>query len=529
MSKACFLNTFFLLSLLFALAGPEPSQSRACRGNIVILYDNDPHCAIEGYACMAALKADCLEQGCEVAVTSSGDFAQGGSMGASSHGEHIVRLMNQVGYDVVTLGNHEFDYGLPQLEKLSRMLQADVVDCNLYDLQNNRRLFEPYTIRKMGHTKVAFVGVSTPDTYYSSSPSFFKDVSGRLRYGFCADSLCAVVQRSIDAARNEGADYVLLLSHLGDDPTAGIISPQLVAGIVGCDVVLDGHAHSVIEQREIADKAGHPVILTSTGTKFSHIGQLTITPQGRLSTKLISVKEYGRNDVATLGCIDSLKSVYTRMSGRTVGYSKVKLRINNEQGERLVRRSETNLGDFVTDAFRMVTGADIAFMNGGSIRADLPEGTVAFKDLFEVFPFESHVCVAELTGEVLLEALEHSVSFYPEEFGGFQQVSGLRFEFNPMLKPRVRSVQVLNRHTQTFEPLDRNKTYTLAHHDYHLKKHGNGFEMFSKARIVADEIMLDTEALEQYIRHFLNDTIGTEYAQPQQRFEISKLNSAHQP
>ncbi|MDO4948602.1 MAG: bifunctional UDP-sugar hydrolase/5'-nucleotidase [Bacteroidales bacterium] len=514
MSKAYLLKTFFLLSLLLAVACQKP------QADIVILYDNDPHCAVEGYACMAALKADYLDRGYEVAVTSSGDFAQGGSMGASSHGEYIVQLMNLVGYDAVTLGNHEFDYGMSQLRKLCGMLRADVVDCNLYDIQTNQRVFKPYTIKQLGHTKVAFVGVSTPDTYYSSTPTYFKDSSGRLRYGFCADSLCAVVQHSIDAAHIEGADYVVLLSHLGDDPAAGIISPQLIAGIVGCDVVLDGHAHSVIEQREIADKAGHPVILTSTGTKFANIGQLTITPQGRLTTRLVSVKESGGKDAATQACIDSLKEAFTLMSGRIVGYSKVKLRINDEHGERLVRRRETNLGDFLTDAFRTVTGADIAFMNGGSIRADIEEGAVTFKDLFEVFPFESHVCVAELTGKLLLEALEHSVSFYPEEFGGFQQVSGLRFEFDSSLKPRVRSVQVLNRQTHAFEPLNPDKTYTLAHHDYHLKKYGNGFEMFSKARIIADETMLDTDVLEQYIGHYLNDTIDAVYAQPQQRIAI---------
>ncbi len=490
------------------------------QADIVILYDNDPHCTIEGYAYMAALKAECIDRGCEVAVTSSGDFAQGGPMGGSSHGENIVRIMNMVGYDIVTLGNHEFDYGIPQLERLSHLLEADVVDCNFYDIRNNRRVFKPYTIRRMGHTKVAFVGISTPDTYYSSAPSHFKDASGQLRYGFCADSLCAVVQRNIDAARSKGAEYVVLLSHLGDDAEASITSPQLIAGISGCDVVLDGHAHSVIEHREVADKTGHPVILTSTGTKFAHIGQLTITPQGRMTTHLVSLKEYDRKDAATAACIDSLSNAYDQAMGTIVGNSSVKLRVNDEQGNRLVRRQETNLGDFVTDAFRTVTGADIAFMNGGSIRSDLQVGVVTKKALFEVFPFESHVCVAELTGELLLEALEHSVSFYPEEFGGFQQVSGLRFSFNPQQNPRVRSVQVFNRESNTFEPLDKAKTYTLAHHDYHLKKYGNGFEMFSKARIIADEIMLDTDALERYITHHLNDTIDARYAQPQQRIKV---------
>ena len=243
----------------------------------------------------------------------------------------------------------------------------------------------------------------------------------------------------------------------------------------GIDVVLDGHSHSVIPGTYLKNKKGEDVLLTSTGTKFQYMGKLTISPDGKFKTELIPTESYPKKDLSVEKVIEDIKEGYKKVSEQVIFTSDVKLASYDEEHNRLVRNQECNIGNFCTDAYRTVFGTDIAFLGGGSIRADLPKGNVTYNDLYTMFPFENGTCKGECTGELLLDILEFSVSIAPGEFGGFQQVSGMRFEYDSSIpspvvynanhdfdgvngERRVKKVEILNKETGKYEPLDPKKT-----------------------------------------------------------------------
>lgn len=498
--------------------------------DVVILYENDVHCGVDGYANFAALKSNMKATHKYVTVVSNGDFVQGESLGAASHGRNIIDIMNEVGYDYVTLGNHEFDYGIPRQMELMEELQAECLCCNFKDLRTGKPLYDSYRIVNYGDFDVAFLGMSTPYTINSSTPTYFKDDKGNYIYSFCIENFYDVVQKAVDAARKEGAEYVVVLSHLGDESEGegGVNSPSMIENTYGIDVVLDGHSHSVIPGTIMKNKKGEDVILTSTGTKFEYMGVLTISPNGKFTTELIPTATYNKGDYSVLKLISSIKEGYKKVSEQVVFTSDVKLAAYGNKGDRLVRNQETNIGNFCTDAYRTVFGTDIAFLGGGSIRADLPQGNVTYNDLYTMFPFENGTCKGECTGELLLDILEFSVSIAPGEFGGFQQVSGLRFEYDSSIpspvvynahhdfdgvngERRVKHVEILNKETGNYEPLDPKKIYTFAASSYVAIDHGDGFAMMDRCTNIQDLGVLDTDIILNFLENYKNKHVGTEY------------------
>jgi len=492
--------------------------------DIVILYDNDVHCSVDGYAKMAALKAEKQALSPYVTLVSAGDYVQGGSMGAASKGGYIVTIMNAVGYDYVTLGNHEFDYAIPRLKELAANLTATVLCCNLIDLEAGKRMFKPYEIVDYGGTKVAFIGGATPYSFNSSTPSYFQDDKGNYIYSLCADTYYDMFQNYVNDARNQGADYVVAITHLGDDVAYDPINSQeLARQTYGIDVILDGHSHSLVPERILTNKEGKPVKYSQTAAHFENMGVLTIRPDGTLSLQLIPTKDYSKEDPKVRRVIDSLKREYAALGARKIGYSEVLLPAKNADGDWLVRSQETTLGDFCADAFRTMLGTDIAFLGGGTLRKDLAAGDVRYDDIFNVLPFGNTCCIAELTGQDILDALEFGVAAYPTDFGGFPHVSGLKYTFDPSIESpvvynvnkafvkfdggprRISDVQVLNAKTGAWEPIDPARTYTVGGTTYHLRDAGDGYEML-KGR-GHDTGAEDVDQLEKYLNESLHGVI----------------------
>ena len=333
---------------------------------IVILYENDVHCAVEGYARMAGQRDAERQRTPYVTLVSCGDFAQGNTVGSLTNGEAIVRIMNAVGYDYLTVGNHEFDYTVPQMEHLSQLLTAQTLCCNfsrftpndanpnfqssISNLQSEKSLFPSYAIRNYSGTKVAFVGVATPSTFRSSTPTYFVDDEGNLLYDFHATDTYQCVQRAVDEARQKGAQFVIVLSHLGDDPEIAY-SRGLIAATHGIDVVLDGHAHHLLNERLVNDR-GDSVTLSSVATKFAYIGRLTIDKDNRLTTELLPISDCHRINQAVWDTIQAVQHELEARVNAPVGTAAFPLIDRDNQNNRLVRRQETNLGDFVADVAR---------------------------------------------------------------------------------------------------------------------------------------------------------------------------------
>lgn len=515
-----------MLVLIMVLAGCGTGNSTPAAKDIVILYTNDAHCGIEdgmGYQGLSAAKRALLAAGNKVLLVDNGDAVQGDTIGTLSKGEYIIDIMNKLGYDVATPGNHEFDYGMDQFNKLVEKADFDYISCNFVDKDGNPVL-KPYVIKEADGVKIAFVGISTPKTITTSTPTYFQDGNGNYIYGFMQDDtgekLYAAVQSAVDAARKEGAKYVIAMAHLGiETDCQPWTSSDVIVNTSGIDVVLDGHSHSTIAGDIVKNKEGKDVILTSTGTKLANIGCLTITADGKLSTALI-------NDDGMGDTIAEIKSGYEEIVNTVVASTKVELTVNDPvSGERMVRRQETNLGDLCADAYRAMSGADIAVVNGGGIRVSIPAGDITYGQIIAVHPFGNEMCVVEATGQQILDALEMGARNAPGECGGFLQVSGMSYEIDLNVEPtvevnadgmftgvsgeyRVKNVKVGD------EPLDLAKTYTLASHNYMLKSAGDGMAMFQGCTLLQDSVMIDNQVLINYIVDVLGGVVGEDYADP---------------
>ena len=504
---------------------------------IVILFESDVHCSVDGYTKLAALKEEMSASADYVGIVSSGDFIQGGNLGLVSKGEYIVNIMNIIGYDAVALGNHEFDYKTQRLHELAGMLDAVIVCANYRKTDTAEPVFEPYTIVSYGEVDVAYIGVITPDTITSSSPIQFKNDEGEYIYSFSGESLYETVQQSIDAAKNDGADYVIGLTHLGTEFVFEEWSAQtVIENTTGFDVVLDGHSHSVIPGMTLYDKSGKEVKLASTGYNLANVGKLTIA-DGKITTELISLADHGTTNAEVDSYVEKIKSEFSVLGERKVGVSEVELVISDENGKRLIRNNETNMGDICADAYRVMTGADIGMINGGGIRSGISVGDITFNELLSVFPYSNKTCVCEVSGQQVVDLIEYGLMFYPEENGTFQHVSGIKFDFDPTVEHSVRlsanqefvsidgarrvsNVKVLNGETGEYEPIRLDGTYTLASHSYLLMDHGGGAAMLNDAKLVSDTGILDAELLETYISEQLNGVVGREYAESQNRINV---------
>ena len=530
MKKLCKRIITFSLVLCMALSVFTGVVYAADTDTVVILYENDVHCAVEGYSKLAAMKNELSETYTNVGVVSVGDFVQGGTLGAVSKGEYIVNLMNKVGYDAIALGNHEFDYQLPRLNELNAMSNTKFISCNFQKIGEDKSYFEPYTIVSYGNVDVAYIAITTPETINSSSPAQFKNDKGELIYTFNESKLYDIVQTNINAAETAGADYVIALSHIGYDESGNLADiTDVIENTDGFDVVLDAHSHSVIEEKVIKDKSGDDVLLTSTGTKFEYIGKLTIK-NGAFDTELVEVESYTKTDPVVDAYITEINENYAQLGNRKIGESKVEFITHDKDGNRLVRNAETNLGNFCSDALRVMTGADMSFVNGGGLRAPMESGDITFNDIFSVFPFNNQIVTAEISGQILIDFLEMAVMNYPEEDGSFPHMSGVTFSVNKSIPTsvkvdengffvkvdgayRVYNVKVLDKTSGEYKALDPNGKYVIAGFNYFLLDFGGGMTMFKDAKILDAEGTLDVELLENYIVEHLGGVIGEEYAE----------------
>ncbi|MBQ4506240.1 MAG: 5'-nucleotidase C-terminal domain-containing protein [Firmicutes bacterium] len=536
-----------LLSLLTALAivlslapaafadeegsGSAAPAAEAGSEDIVILHTNDVHCGYLPYDRLVTLakEADLL--------IDNGDAIQGDVIGTVSKGEYITDIMNYAGYDLAVPGNHEFDYGMEQFLHIAKDLsEFPYVCCNFIDLRSGQQIFEPYKIFEIKGKKLAFIGIATPETLAKSDPVTFQDGDGNFIYSFCeggnGQELYDAVQKAADAARAEGADWVIAVGHLGVNEESSPWSAfDVIANTTGIDAFIDGHSHSTYAA-SYAAADGRLVPAAQTGTKLANIGRVILHADGSVTAEIIPADEVEPEPEAT-AFLEGITAQFKALSDTVVAHTDVPLTIMGEDGKRAVRNTETNLGDLCSDAYRILLGADIALVGGGGIRTDIAAGDITYGNAIAVHPFGNYACLAEVSGQQIADALELGCSALPGELGGFNQVSGLTFTVNTAIPSPV----VLNDQSEFVrvegqrrvsdvmiggEPLDLEKTYTLASHDFMLKSCGDGYSMFGEKNIklLKDCIMLDNQVLIRYITEELGGSVGQEYAEPQGRITI---------
>lgn len=518
--------------LVFAFCG---TALAAGGKDIVVLYTNDVHCAVDdniGYAGLASYMAEMVAAGSYVTLVDAGDALQGGVLGTLSKGSYLVDTMNAVGYDVIVPGNHEFDYGMTRFLELAALQDTDYVCCNFVDLRTGKPVFDSYEMITYGDVKVAYVGIDTPETFSKSTPTYFQDANGKYIYSFCEGSdgqdLYDAVQTAIDAAGAAGADYVVAVGHCGtDEQSAPWRSTDIIKNVSGLSAFIDGHSHSTIPQETVADKDGKAVVLTSSGTKLAAVGKLVIAADGTASSSLVT--DYTEKDAAVAAFVADIKAKNETLLKTVVASTAVALTIKNADGTRAVRSKETNMGDLVADAYRAVGGADIGWVNGGGVRDSIPAGSITYEQIIAVNPFGNALCVCEATGQEILDALEMAARNCPTENGGFLQVSGLKYTIDTTVPSsvkvddkgafvsvngarRVGGVQVLDSATGTYAPIVPTKTYTLAAHNYMLKSGGDGINMFMDNKFILENVMLDNQVLITYITDTLKGVVPSTYA-----------------
>lgn len=546
---ALLLAMVMALGLMIPAAASEGAAPADNSGKIVILHTNDVHCGIDqttkddaitgiGYAGVAAYKAEMeAAYGADsVTLVDAGDAIQGGPIGTLTRGSAIVEIMNKVGYDLAIPGNHEFDYGMDNFLSLATEKAEYSYLCSNFTDLDGKAVFDAYKVLTYGDVKIAYVGIDTPETFTKSTPTYFQNDKGEYIYSFQQGNdgkdLYDAVQKAVDAARAEGADYVVALGHLGDKGSTEVWKAQaVIANTTGIDVFIDGHSHEQIE-KTVSNKDGEDVVWAQTGTKLAAIGKVVIdTKTGEITNELVT--GYDKQDETVAAFVKEKNDAFEAELKKVVAKSEVTLTVNDADGKRLVRSGETNLGDLCADAYRVMLGADVAFVNGGGVRADIAEGDITYENIISVHPFGNEACLVETTGQDILDALEFGARSYPDENGGFLQVSGLTYtidasipssaktndenEFTGVEGPyRVSNVMVGD------QPLDVNKTYTLASHNYMLKSGGDGFVMFKNDKLLKDSVMIDNAVLINYIVDELGGNVTAEqYGEAAGRINIA--------
>ena len=504
---------------------------------ITILYTNDVHTYIDGditYSKLASLK-DTYEN---VLLLDAGDHIQGTAYGSTDKGKTIIELMNATGYDVATLGNHEFDYGMSGCMQAIDWANYPYVSCNFYHENNGMAgdsVLDAYKIFDINGTKIAVVGITTPETFTSTTPAYFQNENGNYIYGIAGgengEALYTAVQNAIDEASKE-ADVIIALGHLGDGATsAPWRSEDVIANTAGIDAFIDGHSHSTISMKKVSDKSGNTVILTQTGEYLNAVGEMTITDNS-ITTELLTAEDLAnitpKAEVKAME--DAWISEIDAKLGEKIGFAEITLDNYDENGNRLVRLQETNSGDFSADALyylfdNMNIDVDVAVMNGGGVRNNAVTGDITYKTCKEIHTFGNVACLQTVTGQQLLDALEWGArSVGVSEEGSFLHVSGITYKIDTSIpnttkkddkgvwiggpeKYRVHSVKVFNKETNAWDDLDLEATYNLAGYNYTLRDLGGGFAMFNNAVNVLDYVMEDYMVLANYVEGFENDIV----------------------
>ena len=509
------------------------------KADVTILYTNDVHTYIDNkspkptYAAIAALKKSIEDTGRDVLLVDAGDHIQGTAYGSMDDGATIIELMNEAGYDLATPGNHEFDYGMARAKAVLREADFPYVSCNWVDLRTGFNVLPSVKFFFVGGRKIAFVGVTTPETFTKSTPAYFmNDAQTKYIYdilgGEDGQKLYDAVQKAIDKAEFWGADTIIGLGHLGVDPSSSPwTSEEVIAHTHGFTAFIDGHSHTVMANKQVTDASGKAVTLTQTGSYFKNIGKMTVGADGTITTELIDT--YEGLDAAVAATASNWISAVDDMLGEEIAVGDTKFYINDPAtGKRRIRSGETNLGDFVADGIYTYFNeieelhCDIAIMNGGGIRTDVEAGPWSFKTCKTVSPFGNVACLMSVTGQQVQDALEFGARFAGaegKENGGFLQVAGARYTIHTgtpntvqtndknvwtgsAATPRVSNVEIYDKTTGTYKPLDPNATYALAGMNYTLRNLGDGFAMFDGATLIKDYVSEDYLVMSSYAAMF---------------------------
>ena len=509
------------------------------KADVTILYTNDVHTYIDNkspkptYAAIAALKKSIEDTGRDVLLVDAGDHIQGTAYGSMDDGATIIELMNEAGYDLATPGNHEFDYGMARAKAVLREADFPYVSCNWVDLRTGLNVLPSVKFFFVGGRKIAFVGVTTPETFTKSTPAYFmNDAQTQYIYdilgGEDGQKLYDAVQKAIDKAEFWGADTIIGLGHLGVDPSSSPwTSEEVIAHTHGFTAFIDGHSHTVMANKQVTDASGKAVTLTQTGSYFKNIGKMTVGADGTITTELIDT--YEGLDAAVAATASNWISAVDDMLGEEIAVGDTKFYINDPAtGKRRIRSGETNLGDFVADGIYTYFNeieelhCDVAIMNGGGIRTDVEAGPWSFKTCKTVSPFGNVACLMSVTGQQIQDALEFGARFAGaegKENGGFLQVAGARYTIHTgtpntvqtndknvwtgsAATPRVSNVEIYDKTTGTYKPLDPNATYALAGMNYTLRNLGDGFAMFDGATLIKDYVSEDYLVMSSYAAMF---------------------------
>ena len=541
-SRRSFLKAAGVTAAAASMAIGAPAAS-ACwfgdKSDVTILYTNDVHTYIDKqspkltYAAIADLKQSYQNAGKDVLLVDAGDHVQGTAYGSMDEGASIIKLMNAAGYDVATPGNHEFDYGMDRAKAIMKEADFPYLSCNWVDLRTTLRVLPSVKVFVRGGRRIAFVGVTTPETFTKSTPAYFMDKAQRkyiydIQGGEDGKKLYDAVQKAIDKAKLL-ADVVIGLGHLGVDPSSSPwTSEEVIAHTSGFDAFIDGHSHTVMENKQVQDASGKAVTLTQTGSYFANVGEMTIAADGTITTKLIPTHE--GMDAGTAAMQTSWVNTVDDMLGEKIAVGDSDFYVSDPAtGKRRIRSAETNLGDFVADGiytyFNEVEKlhCDVAIMNGGGIRADVPAGDWTFKTCKQVSPFGNVACLMSVTGKQIQDALEFAARFAGEggkENGGFLQVAGATYEIHTDIPntvqtdeknvwigsatgtPRVQNVKIYDKASGSYLPLDPGATYALAGMNYTLRNLGDGFAMFDGAELIKDYVSEDYLVMSTYAMIF---------------------------
>ena len=541
-SRRSFLKAAGVTAAAASMAIGAPAAS-ACwfgdKSDVTILYTNDVHTYIDKqspkltYAAIADLKQSYQNAGKDVLLVDAGDHVQGTAYGSMDEGASIIKLMNAAGYDVATPGNHEFDYGMDRAKAIMKEADFPYLSCNWVDLRTTLRVLPSVKVFVRGGRRIAFVGVTTPETFTKSTPAYFMDKAQRkyiydIQGGEDGKKLYDAVQKAIDKAKLL-ADVVIGLGHLGVDPSSSPwTSEEVIAHTSGFDAFIDGHSHTVMENKQVQDASGKAVTLTQTGSYFANVGEMTIAADGTITTKLIPTHEGMDAGIAAMQT-DWVHTV-DDMLGEKIAVGDSDFYVSDPAtGKRRIRSAETNLGDFVADGiytyFNEVEKlhCDVAIMNGGGIRADVPAGDWTFKTCKQISPFGNVACLMSVTGKQIQDALEFAARFAGEdgkENGGFLQVAGATYEIHTDIPntvqtdeknvwigsatgtPRVQNVKIYDKASGSYLPLDPGATYALAGMNYTLRNLGDGFAMFDGAELIKDYVSEDYLVMSTYAMIF---------------------------
>ena len=527
------LSLLLAVAMVFSLAvtaHAEETEEKTMDGQIVILHTNDVHGAIAGYAKVAALKDAYEAKGAYVLLMDAGDFIQGDPTVSVSEGATAVELMNMAGYDVVSMGNHEFDYGYENMKTLAAAAEFPIVDANV--LYNGKVAFEDNVVfTAPDGTKIGVFGLDTPETATKAHPAKIQGVT------FLAeDKLFDCAKKQVAALEAEGCDYIVCLGHLGiDDESTGNRSIDLLKKVSGIDVFIDGHSHSTLgEVTAAAEAAGIAgTAVTSTGTKLENVGVVTINGES-ISATVTALADLTAEDADIAARAAAIQKEIDDDYGTVFAKTEVALNGEKDPGN---RTEETNLGDLICDA--LVWGAkkngetvDAAVTNGGGIRASIAAGNITKKDINTVLPFGNTLGIVKVTGAELLEALEASTYCTPAAIGGFPQVSGIEFTVDTTvaydqgdLYPGStyygpKSIQRVTIETVGGKAFDPKATYSIATNDF-MAAGGDTYYAFAAASVNYDLGIPMDEVVMDYITTELKGVVTAEaYGEPAGRITV---------